>query len=38
MKRNYALYLKDIYDAINEIEEFAKGLTQQDFAANKNGG
>ncbi len=35
MKRNYALYLKDIYDAINEIEEFTEGLTQQDFTANK---
>jgi uncharacterized protein with HEPN domain len=35
MKRNYALYLKDIYDAIDEIEEFTKGLTQQDFATNK---
>ncbi len=35
MKRNYALFLKDIYDAIDEIEEFTKGLTEKDFAANK---
>jgi len=31
MKRNYALYLKDIYDAIDEIVEFTKDLTEQDF-------
>ncbi len=35
MKRNYALYFKDIYDAIDEIEEFTRGLTQQDFVTNK---
>lgn len=35
MKRSYALYLKDIYDAIGEIEEFTRGLTQQDFVTNK---
>ena len=35
MKRNYALYLKDIYDAIADIEEFTEGLTEQDFVKNK---
>jgi len=35
MKRNYTLYLKDIYDAIDEIEEFTRGLTQQDFMTKK---
>jgi uncharacterized protein with HEPN domain len=35
MKRTYALYLKDIYDAIDEIEQFTKGLTEQGFIANK---
>jgi uncharacterized protein with HEPN domain len=35
MKRNYALYLKDIYDAIDELEQFTKGLTEQDFVTNK---
>jgi|WetSurMetagenome_2_1015567.scaffolds.fasta_scaffold05734_6 uncharacterized protein with HEPN domain len=35
MKRSYALYLKDIYDAIDEIELFTKDLTQQDFAVKK---
>ena len=35
MKRNYALYLKDIFDAIGEIEEFTRGLTEQGFVTNK---
>ena len=35
MKRNYALYLKDIFDAIDEIEEFTRGLTEQGFVTNK---
>jgi uncharacterized protein with HEPN domain len=35
MKRSCALYLKDIFDAIDEIEEFTKGLTEQDFVVNK---
>jgi uncharacterized protein with HEPN domain len=35
MKRTYALYLKDIYDAIDEIEQFIEGLTEQDFKENK---
>jgi uncharacterized protein with HEPN domain len=33
--RNYALYLKDIYDAIDEIEQFTGKLTEQDFIKNK---
>lgn len=35
MKRNYALYLKDIFDAIDEIEEFTRDLTEQGFITNK---
>ncbi len=35
MKRSNALFLKDIYDAIDEIEQFTRGLTEQDFTANK---
>jgi uncharacterized protein with HEPN domain len=35
MTRNYALYLKDIYEAIDEIEQFTEGLTEQDFIINK---
>ena len=26
MKRDFALYLKEIFDAIDEIEEFTKGF------------
>lgn len=33
--RNCALFLKDIYDAIDEIEQFTKNLTEQTFAQNK---
>jgi uncharacterized protein with HEPN domain len=35
MKRDYQLYLKDIFDAIDEIEEFTKGFTENDFVSNK---
>jgi uncharacterized protein with HEPN domain len=35
MKRDLKLYLKDIFDAIDEIEEFTKGFTEKDFANNK---
>jgi uncharacterized protein with HEPN domain len=35
MKRTYALYLKDIYDAIDEIEKFTEELTEQGFKENK---
>jgi uncharacterized protein with HEPN domain len=35
MKRSYALFLKDIYDAIDEIEQFTKDLTEPDFTKNK---
>lgn len=35
MKRDYKIYLKDIFDAIDEIEEFTKKLTQNDFVNNK---
>ncbi len=35
MKRSYALYLKDIFDAIDEIEEFTRDLTELDFTTNK---
>lgn len=30
MKRDYRLYLKEIFDAIDEIEEFTKGFTEND--------
>jgi uncharacterized protein with HEPN domain len=33
--RNLELYFKDIHDAIDEIEEFTKGLTEKDFINNK---
>jgi uncharacterized protein with HEPN domain len=35
MTRTCALYLKDIYDAIDEIEQFTEGLTETDFTENK---
>jgi uncharacterized protein with HEPN domain len=35
MKRDYRLYLKEIFDAIDEIEEFTKGFSQSDFVNNK---
>jgi uncharacterized protein with HEPN domain len=33
--RDYRLYLKEIFDAIDEIEEFTKGFSLKDFASNK---
>ncbi len=35
MKKDYKLYLKEIFDAIDEIEEFTKGFSQNDFVNNK---
>ena len=35
MKRDFRLYLKEIFDAIDEIEEFTKGFTLTDFVNNK---
>jgi uncharacterized protein with HEPN domain len=35
MKRDFRLYLKEIFDAIDEIEEFTKGFTENDFVKNK---
>lgn len=35
MKRDFRLFLKDIFDAIDEIEEFSKDLTMNDFIINK---
>jgi len=35
MTRDYRLYLKEIFDAIDEIEEFTKGFSLKDFVANK---
>ena len=35
MKRDFRLYLKEIFDAIDEIEEFTKGLSENDFVNNK---
>jgi uncharacterized protein with HEPN domain len=35
MKRDFRLYLKEIFDAIDEIEEFTKGFTETDFTTNK---
>jgi uncharacterized protein with HEPN domain len=34
MKRDFRLFLKDIFDAIDEIEEFSKDLTMNDFIIN----
>ena len=33
--RDYRLYLKEIFDAIDEIEEFTKGFSPKDFVSNK---
>jgi len=33
--RDYRLYLKEIFDAIDEIEEFTKGFSLKDFVSNK---
>jgi uncharacterized protein with HEPN domain len=35
MKRDFRLYLKDFFDAIDEIEEFTKNFTINDFVNNK---
>ena len=35
MKRDFRLYLQEIFDAINEIEEFTEGFTVIDFVNNK---
>jgi uncharacterized protein with HEPN domain len=35
MKRDFRLYLQEIFDAIDEMEEFTKGFTVTDFVANK---
>ena len=35
MKRDFRLYLKEIFDAIDEIEGFTKGFTENDFVNNK---
>ncbi len=35
MKRDFRLYLQEIFDAINEIEEFTKGFSEIDFVNNK---
>lgn len=35
MKRDFRLYLKEIFDAIDEIEKFTKGFTINDFVNNK---
>jgi uncharacterized protein with HEPN domain len=34
-KREYRDYLQDIYDAINEIATFIKGMTYEDFLKDK---
>lgn len=31
MKRDYRLYIDDILEAINKIEEYTEGLTMEDF-------
>jgi uncharacterized protein with HEPN domain len=35
MKRDFRLYLKEIFDVIDEIEEFTKGFSLNDFVSNK---
>lgn len=35
MSRNYKLYLNDIIRSINQIEEYTKGVTQDDFLSNQ---
>ncbi len=35
MKRDSKIYLKDIFDAIDEIEAFTKDVTVNDFVNNK---
>jgi hypothetical protein len=35
MKRDFRLYLQEIFDAVDEIEEFTKGFTVTDFVNNK---
>lgn len=31
MKRNFLVYLDDILESVDRIEEYAKGKTQEDF-------
>ncbi|MFQ6052426.1 MAG: DUF86 domain-containing protein [Candidatus Hydrothermarchaeota archaeon] len=31
MKRNYKMFVRDIWDSINKIEEFVKGLSFEEF-------
>jgi len=33
--RNYKLYLQEIYDAINEIDDFIEGLSLEEFEGDK---
>jgi uncharacterized protein with HEPN domain len=33
--RDYRLYLKEIFDATDEIEEFTEGFSLKDFVPNK---
>jgi len=35
MRRNYKLFIEDILDAMNKIEEYIKGLSYEDFAENE---
>ena len=35
MKRDYKLYLNDIKESIKQIEEYTKGISQEEFANNK---
>jgi uncharacterized protein with HEPN domain len=34
MKRDYRLYIKDILDCIEKIEEFTAGMDYEDFVEN----
>ncbi len=35
MKRDYKLYLNDIRESIQQIEEYLKGVSEEDFNKNK---
>ncbi|MDP1695718.1 MAG: DUF86 domain-containing protein [archaeon] len=35
MKRDYKLYLQDIEECITQIEEYTKGLSEEEFKKNK---
>lgn len=35
MKRDYKLYLQDIKECIEQIEEYTKGISEEDFRKNK---